>query len=158
MSTRFYGIYEGWCIDIDDPENKSRIRLKVPQLYGENEKAETGWARPCLPVTSNADHLDHEPHLASQVASVLANHSATITSGSASAGTAHTHSVTLNLSHTGNSGQLSHPHVASTDNQDPNPDEAEHSPHRLVPRINQRVWVMFIAGDPNFPVWIGVQP
>jgi uncharacterized protein involved in type VI secretion and phage assembly len=34
---------------------------------------------------------------------------------------------------------------------------AEHTPHRLVPAIGQKVWVMFIAGDPNFPVWMGVE-
>jgi hypothetical protein len=25
-----------------------------------------------------------------------------------------------------------------------------------VPNIGQVIWVMFVAGDPNFPVWIGV--
>jgi Type VI secretion system/phage-baseplate injector OB domain len=25
-----------------------------------------------------------------------------------------------------------------------------------VPEINEIVWIMFIAGDPNFPVWMGV--
>ena len=33
---------------------------------------------------------------------------------------------------------------------------AEHTPHRLVPTVNQGVWVMFEGGDPNFPLWIGV--
>jgi hypothetical protein len=33
----------------------------------------------------------------------------------------------------------------------------EHTFHRTVPAINQLVWVMFIAGDPDYPVWIGVQ-
>jgi hypothetical protein len=155
FNKRYYGLYEGICVDIEDPELDNRIRLKVPQILGDSV---TGWAKACLPVVSNADHLDHEPHLASAVASVLANHSATITTGSASAGTAHTHTVALNLSHTGNSGELTHPHVASTDDQDPDPATSEHTPHRKVPRLNQRVWVMFIAGDPNFPVWIGVQP
>ena len=151
---RFYGLYEGICVDIDDPENLNRIRVKVPQVFGDHE---TDWARACLPPTSNASHPDHAPHLASEIASVLESHSATITTGSASSGTAHTHSVTLNLSHTGNSGELSHPHVASTDDQDPNPAESEHTPHRSVPRLSQKVWIMFIAGDPNFPVWMGVQ-
>lgn len=26
----------------------------------------------------------------------------------------------------------------------------------LVPALNSTVWVMFVGGDPNFPVWIGV--
>jgi hypothetical protein len=25
-----------------------------------------------------------------------------------------------------------------------------------VPEVGQIVWITFIAGDPNFPVWIGV--
>jgi len=29
--------------------------------------------------------------------------------------------------------------------------------HVKVPTIGQKVWVMFTAGDPNFPVWMGVQ-
>jgi hypothetical protein len=33
----------------------------------------------------------------------------------------------------------------------------EHTFHRTIPAINQLVWVMFIAGDPDYPVWIGVQ-
>jgi hypothetical protein len=33
----------------------------------------------------------------------------------------------------------------------------EHTFHRTVPAVNQLVWVMFIAGDPDYPVWIGVQ-
>ena len=33
----------------------------------------------------------------------------------------------------------------------------EHTFHRTVPVVGQKVWVMFIAGDPEYPVWIGVQ-
>jgi uncharacterized protein involved in type VI secretion and phage assembly len=33
---------------------------------------------------------------------------------------------------------------------------AEHTYHRHVPEVNQMVWVMFVGGDPDFPVWIGV--
>jgi hypothetical protein len=33
----------------------------------------------------------------------------------------------------------------------------EHTFHRLVPVEGQMVWIMFIAGDPEYPVWIGVQ-
>jgi hypothetical protein len=33
----------------------------------------------------------------------------------------------------------------------------EHTLHRTVPAVSQLVWVMFIAGDPDYPVWIGVQ-
>lgn len=109
---RFYGIYEGLCTNNEDPENQYKVKLKVPQVLGQEE---TEWAKPCLPVTDNGTH---------------ANHTDVITSGTSSSGNAHTHSVTLN---------------------------ASHSDHIYVPNVGQKVWVMFIAGDPNFPVWMGVQ-
>jgi hypothetical protein len=90
---RFYGVYQGVCVDINDPQNSSRIRLQVPQVLG-NEY--TNWAEP----------------------SVSAGLIAYVDSAS---------SAELD-------GKLSAPHVG------------------------QHVWVMFIAGDPNFPVWIGVRP
>lgn len=110
MNGKFYGIYPGICVETKDPKKKSRIRLKVPQVLGTTV---TNWADACLPVTSNSTHNDHE---------------ATITT-SAGGDPSHTHSVTVDLSH---------------------------SAHVKLPRIGQVVWVMFVGGDPNFPVWIGV--
>lgn len=107
----FYGIYRGVCVDNQDPDNANKIKLKVPQVLHTNI---TNWAYPCLPVTANGTH---------------APHTNVITSGNASSGNSHTHSVTLN---------------------------ATHSSHISVPNINQGVWVMFEGGDPNFPIWMGV--
>jgi hypothetical protein len=111
---RFFGIYEGLCTNNLDPLHKSRIKLQVPQVLGASE---TDWAKPCTPVTDNSTHD---------------NHTDTYTSSSATVGSygGHTHTVTLNSSH---------------------------SAHTLVPKIGQKVWIMFIAGDPNFPVWMGVE-
>jgi hypothetical protein len=39
----------------------------------------------------------------------------------------------------------------------PSPNSPEHTFHRSVPEVGQLVWVMFVAGDPEYPVWIGVQ-
>jgi len=33
----------------------------------------------------------------------------------------------------------------------------EHTFHRAVPVVGQQIWVMFEGGDPEYPVWIGVQ-
>jgi hypothetical protein len=33
----------------------------------------------------------------------------------------------------------------------------EHTFHRTIPAVGQLVWVMFEAGDPEYPVWMGVQ-
>jgi hypothetical protein len=82
---RFYGLYPGKCIDINDPERRSRIKITVPQITGE---AVSTWALPCrTPGISNGT-----------------------------------------------------------------PTAADKS----VPATGAVVWVMFVGGDPNFPVWIGV--
>ena len=154
---RFYGLYQGITTDVDDPSKLSRIKLIIPQVTG---SAETEWAEPCLPVTSNSNHPDHIAHTAAQVAALLNNHTASTGSGG-SGEFAHTHPVTVSA-HAGNSGTLLHPHTTTADtderwNDDQETNEtAEHTPHRLVPKPGQKVWVMFIAGDPNFPVWMGV--
>lgn len=168
---RFYGIYLGICVDVDDPEKDNRVRLQVPQIFGQ---AETGWARGCLPITSNSNHPDHKKHLAAEVAALLnahADHAVSVsgTTGAASAGTAHTHTfsatqtLTHTNNHTGNSLTLDHEHetAADVDNKWNDDQETnltpEHTPHRLVPKLGQKVWVMFEGGDPNFPVWMGVE-
>lgn len=153
---RFYGIYESICTDNNDSNGTYKITVKIPQVLGDAEVT----AKPCLPVTSNANHPDHIDHLASEVAALLSNHSVSV-SGSTGLGgsTAHTHtfSATQTLTHAGNSNTLSHPHQQSTDILDTTTASPQHTYHRTVPNIGQKVWVMFIAGDPNFPVWMGVE-
>ena len=163
---RFYGIYMGICVDNQDPENNQRIQLIVPQVLGQET---TQWADPCLPVIFNADHPDHIAHTAAQVAALLNTHTDTYTTTGTTISTfgSHTHGVTLASAHTGNSGTLTHPHKTAVDAPkkwnassgtafNDATDTKEHSPHRGVPNLDQKVWVMFIAGDPNFPVWMGV--
>jgi len=70
---RFFGVYRGICMAVDDPEALNRLKLKVPQVTGDGI---TNWAPPCT------------------------NHSFKVEPGDG-------------------------------------------------------VWVMFEAGDPNFPVWLG---
>ena len=165
---RFYGIYEGICSDNADPTFINRIKLQVPQLLGTEI---TDWAMPCLPVTDNSNHPDHKAHLAAEVAALLLNHTDTYTTSSVNDGgtgsAAHTHTVTLNSAHAGNTNTLVHPHVTTVDKTkkwngsggsafNDATDTTEHTAHRLVPNVGQKVWVMFIAGDPNHPVWMGV--
>jgi hypothetical protein len=156
MSDRFYGIYKGVCVDNADPQKLNRITLVVPQILGDTV---TDWALPCTPITNTAEHLDHKPHTAAQVVALIDNHTAT-TSSALSGGSAHTHTVTISA-HSGNSNKLYHPHVDMTDPLDRDGteeglDAAEHTYHRNVPAVGQPVWLMFVGGDPNFPVWMGV--
>lgn len=145
---RFYGIYEGMCTNNIDPEGKYKIKLLVPQILGQNE---TDWVVPCLPVTSDDDHKDHMDHTASQVASLLTTNSITVGSGLGSVTVPPLTVVPKS------SGTLSHPHKPSVSPFDVDSKHFQHTPHRKVPNVGQKVWVMFIAGDPNFPVWMGVE-
>jgi hypothetical protein len=171
---KFFGMYRGICMDIADPLEKNRIRVQVPQVLGEEL---SDWAWPCLPVLSNANHPDHLPHLAAEVAALLtthathSSHSVSVSGSTGSGGSpGHTHSFSAtqtlthsaHADHAGNTGELTHAHIPETnadekwnDDQETNT-TAEHTPHRLVPKLEQGVWTMFEGGDPNFPVWIGV--
>lgn len=156
MTTYFYGIYRGICVENIDPQKLDRIKLTVPQILGSSV---TDWAFPCTPITNTAEHLDHQPHTAAQVVALINNHTAT-TDSAGSGLAAHTHTVTISA-HSGNSNTLKHPHVTMTDPLDRDGTEeglvaAEHTYHRNVPELNQMVWVMFVGGDPDFPVWMGV--
>jgi Type VI secretion system/phage-baseplate injector OB domain len=162
----YYGIYRGVCQDNQDPENINRIKFTCSQVLHTNW---SNWAHPVNPVTGNANHLDHLPHLASEVAALLNTHATHTISGTTGTGPSypsgtHTHTFSATASHaahSGNSGALTHAHVASTDSLDKDGSEtggtaAEHTYHREVPNIGQGVWVMFEGGDVNFPLWVGV--
>jgi hypothetical protein len=162
---RFYGIYLGVCADVEDPDKDSRIRLQVPQVLGQEI---TEWARGCLPITANSNHPDHLEHTAAQVAALLVAHGDHAIAGTTGSGgtPSHTHSFSYNAvhqEHTGNLTSLKHAHVTTVDkdnkwNDDQETNQTpEHTPHRLVPAIGQKVWVMFEGGDPNYPVWMGVE-
>jgi len=159
-SQQLFGLYRAVCVDNNDPLDKNRIKVKVPQVLGESI---SDWAWPCLPVTSNADHPDHLPHLASEVAALLNTHASHAISGT-TGGTAvstfgsHTHTFSYtatHAAHSGNTSELTHDH--EDDEVDPlEVNGTEHTPHRTVPDLKQGVWVMFEGGDPNFPIWMGV--
>jgi len=155
MSDLYYGIYRGICKENEDPENYKRIKLLVPQVLG---SALSEWAWPCLPVTSNSNHPDHQEHTAAQIAALLTTTPVSVTDSRGDTETVPALTVVAKAG----AGTLKHPKKTDADTDELWNDEqetnttAEHSPHRLVPRIDQGVWVMFEGGDANFPIWIGV--
>jgi hypothetical protein len=80
VDKKFYGIYRGICLDVKDPISKSRIRVKVPQILGEQV---TDWAWPCLPASAYQTHLNHVVTIGSG-GTPSHSHSATVTRASAS--------------------------------------------------------------------------
>ncbi len=49
---RYFGKYRGFVIDNNDPEQRGRLRLRVPSVLGD---AQSGWALPSLPFGGLAD-------------------------------------------------------------------------------------------------------
>lgn len=152
---RFFGLYEGTVVDINDPLKKNRIKLSVT-ITG---KETTNWAKCLLPTTVNSNHPDHKEHLASEIAALLTTTAVSVTD---SRGDTETVPALTVVAKSG-AGTLKHPHkvVANTtkkwnDATDIGATE-EHTLHRLLPKKGQKVWVMFVAGLANEPVWIGVQ-
>lgn len=43
---KFYGKYRAFVVNNDDPEQRGRIRVKVPSVFGQEE---TFWCLPCMP-------------------------------------------------------------------------------------------------------------
>jgi len=159
---RFYGIYEGIVKEINDPLKKGRIKVQVT-VTGQEV---TDWARAVLPITYNANHPDHQEHTAAQVAALLTTQSASITDSRGDSATVPALTVVAKAG----AGTLKHPHKTAVNaakkwngsdpktsmfNDATNTDE--HTPHRFVPNKGQRVWIMFVAGLLEEPVWIGVQ-
>jgi hypothetical protein len=152
---RFFGLYEGTVVDINDPLKKNRIKLSVT-ITG---KEVHNWAKPMLPITVNSNHPDHQEHTAAAIALLLTTTPVSVTD---SRGDTETVPALTVVAKSG-AGTLKHPHkvVANTtkkwnDATDIAATE-EHTLHRLVPKKGQRVWVMFIAGLLEEPVWLGVQ-
>ena len=158
--TRLYGIYSARVIDINDPLKKSRVKFTLHQATG---LAKHGWAKACLPITSNANHPDHTEHTAASVAALLTTSSRSISASDPQGGTVSITVPALTVV-AKNTNTLKHPHKTVlnktekwNDAQETAPTD-EHSPHRIIPRKGQDIWIMFEGGDPEFPVWIGIQP
>jgi len=180
---RFYGIYSGQVTGVNDPLKQNRIQVLV---HGPTGVESHNWAPACLPITSSSYHPDHQPHTAAQIAALLTTTAATVSGGGGGTVPAltvvaksgggqlnHPHTTTKTLVnknvvvssptattdaletsiYTTASG-LSAPGTTSSSTSNKVP---EHTFHRTFPAVNQLVWVMFIAGDPDHPVWIGVQ-
>ncbi|HKQ05856.1 MAG TPA: phage baseplate assembly protein V [Blastocatellia bacterium] len=53
VESRYYGKYRAFVVDNADPENRGRLRLRVPSILG-NEVV-SGWALPCAPYGGAAE-------------------------------------------------------------------------------------------------------
>ncbi len=65
VQQRYYGKYRGFIVDNEDPEQRGRVRVRVPSVFGQQE---TYWALPCSPFGGLAEQgLFMVPELGAQV-------------------------------------------------------------------------------------------
>jgi uncharacterized protein involved in type VI secretion and phage assembly len=64
MADRFVGKFVGVVVDNDDPRNLSRVRVRVPEVFGDEE---TGWCLPCSPYAGSGVGLALVPPVDSLV-------------------------------------------------------------------------------------------
>lgn len=225
---RYYGIYEGFVKDAEDPENRGRVRLIVPQVTGDTDKDWTNWARPVTGAISqtnfpygtwltladqtlgvntatlingswqeedaNKAYLDGSKIYVEETGDYFLQFSAMLTKTTASSGTAdiwiRKNGTDISSSNTRVTLSGSNAEVVMTVGLILDLDAGDyiqfvgsasatntaisHSPAgvgpavpgiiatlnligKYKPQIDQPVWVMYIGGDPNFPVWLGAQ-
>lgn len=53
VENRYYGKYRAFVVDNADPEDRGRLRLRVPSILG--DETVSGWALPCTPYGGAAD-------------------------------------------------------------------------------------------------------
>jgi hypothetical protein len=53
VESRYFGKYRAFVVDNADPENRGRLRLRIPSVLGDD--VVSGWALPCAPYGGAAD-------------------------------------------------------------------------------------------------------
>jgi hypothetical protein len=124
--SEYAGLYRGVCTRNKDPENRFRIRVRVPVVSGMEE---TSWAMPCLPPGWKTKRLldEHDDALNEFGADGLRIPFDTTSDAG---------------EHAQVEGSGAHSH--------------SHRLLQQVPRVGEGVWVMYEGGDLSYPVWIGV--
>jgi len=184
---RFYGIYSAVVLPGTDPTGRFRVKLQIPGPTGMSTTAWAKACLPVTDNSYHPDHMPHTATQIANLLTTTATTASdpqggsvtipalTVVAKSSTGQLNHPHTATNtmvntalqvtagaptstadtleNSKYTAASG-LYAPGTLSTDHTITTP---EHTFHRTVPQPGQKIWVMFEAGDPDYPVWIGVQ-
>ena len=182
---RFYGIYSGQVTNVKDPLKQNRIQVLVHGPTGIESHNWAPACLPITSSSYHPDHQPHTAAqiaalLTTTPVSVTDSRgdtetvpALTIVAKAGGGQLNHPHTATKTMVNKGvvvssptsttdtleasiytNASGISAPGTTSSSTSLKTP---EHTFHRTFPAVAQLVWVMFIAGDPDYPVWIGVQ-
>lgn len=182
---RFYGIYSGKVTSVKDPLKQNRIQVLVHGPTGIESHNWAPACLPITSSSYHPDHQPHTAAqiaalLTTTPVSVTDSRgdtetvpALTIVAKAGGGQLNHPHTATKTMVNKGvvvssptsttdtleasiytNASGISAPGTTSSSTSLKTP---EHTFHRTFPAVAQLVWVMFIAGDPDYPVWIGVQ-
>jgi hypothetical protein len=182
---RFYGIYSGQVTNVKDPLKQNRIQVLVHGPTGIESHNWAPACLPITSSSYHPDHQPHTAAqiaalLTTTPVSVTDSRgdtetvpALTIVAKAGGGQLNHQHTATKTIVNKGvvvssptsttdtleasiytTASGLSAPGTTSSSTSLKIP---EHTFHRTFPAVAQLVWVMFIAGDPDYPVWIGVQ-
>jgi hypothetical protein len=181
---RFYGLYRGEVISVSDPLKKNRIQVNVQMATGTEVTAWAEACVPITANSYHPDHSPHTASQIAALLTTTPTTASDPQGGTVSIPAltvvpiSSTPGPTNQLNHphitpvktmvkadkTGKSKAASP--TTTTDTQETsvyingqkapnNTTTPEHTFHRVIPAVKQHVWVMFEAGDPEHPVWIG---
>ena len=183
---RYYGLYSGIVLPGTDPLGRNRLKIQVPHVTGVEKHNWAKACLPITDNSYHPDHKAHTAAQIAALLTTTATTASDPQGGSVTipaltvvaksgAGTlSHTHvsQVDTMLSKVGagtsatylvtssptttvdtlETSKYSHGQTAPDGTTTP-----EHTFHRTLPAPGQLIWVMFENGDPEYPVWIGVQ-
>jgi hypothetical protein len=179
------GIYSAKVIDVTDPLKRNRIKVQVQQITGEAAHNWAEACLPVSANSYHPDHQPHTAAQIAALLTTTSTTASdpqggsvtipalTVVAKSGGGQLNHAHTATKTMVNKGlvvnaptsttdtketslytTASGLSAPGTTSSNTSVKIP---EHTFHRNVPVVGQLVWVMFIAGNPEHPVWMGVQ-
>jgi len=73
MASKFTGIYVGLVVDNDDPKKLGRLKIAIPNVYGNIDKEDLPWSEPCFPYGYTDQGIFFIPELNSLVSVMFIN-------------------------------------------------------------------------------------
>src|SRR4051794_32421889 len=153
---RCNGIYPGICVSNQDPARKSRLQVKVPALADDP----TEWARACVAPPGNAALPSVGDMLWVMFEGGKADHPVWLRYEQRVAGTGTCFGIyaAICLNTEDPEGKTRVQVRVPAFSVDSTTWARSGSGTTLLPSVGDTVWVIFEGGDPEYQLWLGMEP